>query len=97
MYQIVPLLGVYKRVRGLDKRATICHFGPVSSTFSWRSMMALVAHLAELTEKHRVLKRKIEDEVARPGSDDLEIHRLKVEKLKIKDEIARLQEEEVRH
>ena len=59
--------------------------------------MALGAHLAELAEKHRILKRKIEEEVARPGSDDLEIHRLKVEKLKIKDEIARLQQEEVRH
>ncbi|MEE9360911.1 MAG: YdcH family protein [Hyphomicrobium sp.] len=60
-------------------------------------MMALVAHLAELAEKHRVLNRKIENEVARPGSDDLDIHRLKVEKLKIKDEIARLQDGEVRH
>ena len=60
-------------------------------------MMALAAHLAELAEKHRILKRKIEEEIARPGSDDLEIHRLKVEKLKIKDEIARLQQEELRH
>ena len=60
-------------------------------------MMALVAHLAELAEKHRVLNRKIENEVARPGSDDLNIHRLKIEKLKIKDEIARLQDGEVRH
>ncbi len=59
--------------------------------------MALVAHLSALAEKHRVLKRKIENEVARPGSDDLEIHRLKVEKLKIKDEIARLQQDETRH
>ncbi len=97
MYQIVPLLGVYKRELGLDKRVTICHLEPVSSTFSWRSMMALAAHLAELAEKHRILKRKIEEEVARPGSDDLEIHRLKVEKLKIKDEIARLQQDETRH
>jgi hypothetical protein len=53
-------------------------------------MMALAAHIAELAEKHRLLERKIEEEVARPGSDDVEIHRLKLEKLKLKDQIARL-------
>lgn len=53
--------------------------------------MALAAHIAELAEKHKLLERRIEEEVARPGSDDIEIHRLKLEKLKIKDEIARLQ------
>ena len=42
--------------------------------------MALAAHIAELAEKHRLLERKIEAEVARPGSDDIEIHRLKLEK-----------------
>ncbi len=60
--------------------------------------MALAAHIAELAEKHRLLERKIEEEVARPGSDDIEIHRLKLEKLKIKDQIARLSSgEETRH
>ncbi len=53
--------------------------------------MALAAHIAELAEKHKLLKRRIEEEVARPGSDDAEIHRLKLEKLKLKDEIARLE------
>lgn len=57
-------------------------------------MMALAAHIAELAEKHRLLERKIEAEVARPGSDDLEIHRLKLEKLKLKDEIVRLSGDE---
>ncbi len=56
--------------------------------------MALAAHIAELAEKHRILERKIEDEAARLGSDDLEIHRLKLEKLKIKDQIARLSGED---
>jgi hypothetical protein len=61
-------------------------------------MMALAAHIQELAEKHRLLERRIEEEVARPGSDDIEIHRLKLEKLKIKDEIARLSgAEETRH
>jgi hypothetical protein len=60
-------------------------------------MMALAAHIAELAEKHKLLERKIEEEVGRPGSDDLEIHRMKVEKLKLKDEIARLSGAETRH
>ncbi len=56
--------------------------------------MALTAHLQELSEKHRQLERRIHEEVSRPGSDDLEIRRLKQEKLKLKDEITRL---ETRH
>ncbi len=59
--------------------------------------MALVAHIAELTEKHRLLERRIEEEVSRPGSDDLEIQRLKLEKLKLKDQITRLSENKTRH
>ncbi len=58
--------------------------------------MALSAHLQELSEKHRQLERRIEEEVARPGSDDLEIRRMKQEKLKLKDEIVRL-EAQTRH
>lgn len=53
--------------------------------------MSLSAHLHELSEKHRQLERRIEEEEARPGSDDLTIRRLKQEKLKLKDEIARLE------
>jgi hypothetical protein len=60
-------------------------------------MMALSAHLAELSEKHKLLERRIEEEVTRPGSDDLEIHKLKLEKLKLKDEIVRLSGSETRH
>ncbi len=59
--------------------------------------MALVAHIAELAEKHRLLERKIEEEVGRPGSDDAEIHKLKLEKLRLKDEIVRLSGSETRH
>jgi hypothetical protein len=55
--------------------------------------MSLSAHLAELTEKHKHLERRIEEEVARPGSDDVEIRRMKQEKLKLKEQIARLSEE----
>lgn len=52
--------------------------------------MALSAHLAELSEKHRLLKRKIEAELSRPGADEQEIQRLKMRKLKLKDQITRL-------
>jgi hypothetical protein len=53
--------------------------------------MALSAPLQELSAKHRQLERRIEEEITRPGSDDLAIRRLKQEKLKLKDEIVRLE------
>ena len=53
--------------------------------------MSLAAHLAELTEKHRSLKRRIEEEMGRPGSDEVVIYKLKLEKLRLKDEIVKLQ------
>ena len=52
--------------------------------------MALSAHLYELSERHRQLDRRIEEEMSRPGSDDVEIRRMKRQKLKIKEEIDRL-------
>jgi hypothetical protein len=52
--------------------------------------MALDAHLVELSEKHRALDRKIEEEQARPIADDLKIAELKRQKLRLKDEIERL-------
>jgi hypothetical protein len=52
--------------------------------------MTLAGHLAELSEKHRLLEMRIQEEMARPGADDLQINRLKKEKLKIKDEMAKL-------
>ncbi|MGE0853065.1 MAG: DUF465 domain-containing protein [Hyphomicrobiaceae bacterium] len=53
--------------------------------------MTLAGHLAELSEKHRMLELKIQEEISRPGSDDLQINRLKKEKLKIKEEMLKLQ------
>ena len=52
--------------------------------------MTLAGHLAELSEKHRMLEMRIQEELARPSADDLQISRLKKEKLKIKDEMAKL-------
>ena len=52
--------------------------------------MSLNAHLAELSEKHKLLDRRIEVELSRPSTSDVEFTRLKLEKLKLKDEISRL-------
>lgn len=53
--------------------------------------MSLSAHIAELSEKHRALETKIQEELARPGSDAAQITKLKKEKLRLKDELNRLQ------
>jgi len=55
--------------------------------------MTLVADLSELKQQHQALKAQIDDEMQRPGADDLKISELKREKLHIKDEIARLESE----
>jgi hypothetical protein len=52
--------------------------------------MALDAHLVELSEKHRALDRKIEEEQARPTADPLKITEWKRQKLRLKDEMERL-------
>jgi hypothetical protein len=58
--------------------------------------MALDAHVTELSDKHRVLEKQIETEMARPSADDIEISKLKREKLRIKDELERLKAQESR-
>ena len=55
--------------------------------------MALDAHIAELSERHRTLDRKIEEELARPTVDDLRVVDLKRQKLRLKDELERLKHE----
>ncbi len=59
--------------------------------------MSLAAHLAELAEKHRVLDRRIEQELSRPAATDHEIMRLKVEKLRLKEQIEKLQARSRKH
>ena len=49
--------------------------------------MTLAGHLQELSEKHRTLELRIQEELARPGADDLQINRLKKEKLRVKEEL----------
>jgi hypothetical protein len=52
--------------------------------------MTMHAHFDELNGKHRALDKKIEEQLARPTADSLEIAELKRKKLRIKDELARL-------
>ena len=59
--------------------------------------MSLNAHFVELSEKHKLLERRIEQELARPGSSDQEIRRLKLEKLKIKEQMTKLTGRPTRH
>jgi hypothetical protein len=56
--------------------------------------MALSAHLVELSERHRALDQKIEEELARPMADTIKIAEWKRLKLRLKDEIERLKHEQ---
>ena len=53
--------------------------------------MSLQAHLGELHAKHRALEAELADAINHPASSDAEIAELKRKKLKIKDEISRLE------
>ncbi len=52
--------------------------------------MALDSHIDSLKRKHAQIDQKIHEELNHPGSDDMELHRLKAQKLELKDEIERL-------
>jgi hypothetical protein len=52
--------------------------------------MTLAGHLSELSERHRSLEQRIQEEMARPSADELQVSRLKKEKLRIKDEMLKL-------
>ena len=52
--------------------------------------MPLSGHLDVLSTKHRALEQKLEQAFNSPSVSDLELAKLKREKLKIKDEIQRL-------
>ena len=59
--------------------------------------MSLAAHLAELSEKHKLLERRIQQELAHPSSSEQEIKRMKLEKLRLKEQIDTLQGRPTRH
>lgn len=53
--------------------------------------MGLESHIQELSVKHRALDRQIQEETAKPSSDDIRIAELKRQKLNLKDRMTRLQ------
>lgn len=53
--------------------------------------MSLQAHLGELHAKHQALEQELAEVMNHPASTDAEIAELKRKKLKIKDEISRLE------
>lgn len=52
--------------------------------------MSLQAHLDTLKERHAALELRISDEDQRPMPDAETLHRLKIEKLRVKEEMERL-------
>jgi len=52
--------------------------------------MTIASHLVELRKKHENLSEMVEQEQRSPGSDALKIAELKKQKLRLKEEIARL-------
>jgi hypothetical protein len=54
--------------------------------------MSMQSHLAELEKRHQALEQEINDCLAHPASDDLQIAELKRRKLQVKDEIVRLRQ-----
>ncbi|MEL6531628.1 MAG: YdcH family protein [Pseudomonadota bacterium] len=53
--------------------------------------MSLGTHLQELRKKHQALSLKVEQEQRSLSSDDMKIQSLKKEKLRLKEEIHRLE------
>ena len=52
--------------------------------------MSLSSHLQELRKKHQTLSEKVEVAQRSPATDDLEIAKMKKQKLHLKQEITRL-------
>ncbi len=59
--------------------------------------MSLQGHIVELQRRHQALEKEIERERNHKIADEAKIHELKRKKLQIKDELAKLQESEIRH
>jgi hypothetical protein len=59
--------------------------------------MSMQSHLAELERRHAEMERKIEDALMHPSTDSLELADMKRQKLKLKDEIARIRQDVTLH
>lgn len=53
--------------------------------------MSISAHITELRKKHQALEAQVEVAHRSPGTDDFTIQSLKKEKLRLKEEISRLE------
>lgn len=53
--------------------------------------MSVQAHLGELAAKHRALEAELEDVLSHPAASDAEIAELKRKKLRIKDEMTKIE------
>lgn len=53
--------------------------------------MSVSSHVEELRRKHQALEGQVEAAQRSPGTTDMEITELKKQKLKLKEEIARLE------
>lgn len=52
--------------------------------------MSVTSHVEELRRKHHALSEAVEQAQRSPGTSDLEITEMKRQKLRLKEEIARL-------
>lgn len=59
--------------------------------------MSMQSHLAELERRHAEIERKIENAQLHPSTDSLELVGMKRRKLKIKDEIERIRNDQTLH
>ena len=53
--------------------------------------MSLQAHLSELASKHQTLEAQLADAVAHPATSDEEIADIKRKKLRVKDEMLKIE------
>ncbi|MEX1660165.1 YdcH family protein [uncultured Thioclava sp.] len=54
--------------------------------------MSLGSHITELRKKHEALASEVERAARSPGANDLEIARMKKQKLQLKEQIHRLEQ-----
>lgn len=52
--------------------------------------MSVASHVQQLRLKHQLLSEKVEALQRQPGADELDLGRMKKEKLRLKEEIGRL-------
>jgi hypothetical protein len=78
---------IFMSCSALERRVFPKRIGP---HLTWRISMNS-PNLAELLAQHRVLEGELLEAMAHPASSDAEIAAIKRRKLKLKDEIAKLQ------